>query len=242
LNVLVNVDGISFNYGKRPALKEISFTTRGGLVALVGPNGAGKSTLLRLIAGDLDPSVGRVEIGAAEHASARERRQSVVYLPQSPPLHPRMTTHEFVSYCGWLRGMSSRESRSAALAAIEKVRLLDRRSDRVSRLSGGMQRRAALAAAIVSRPPILLLDEPMSGLDPDQRLGVRGLVAELSESTTVLLATHVMQDLPGLTDRIIMLDAGRVRFDGSLSGFTDNGPLTTETLELAFKRHLGGQT
>lgn len=234
----VVIDRVSVRLGDRLALSGISFEVAGGVLALVGPNGAGKTTLLRTMCGDLAPDAGLVRVGVSDSTS--ERRRHVAYLPQDPQLHERMTCAEFVAYCGWLRNMSTRSARAAARVALEDVGLASCAADRVSTLSGGMKRRLAIGAALVSSPAVVLLDEPMAGLDPEQRFNLRQVLQDLAERATVVLATHVMQDVPVLTDRLVMLDGGRVRFDGDLAGFMGGEPVWSgEALERAFVRHLG---
>lgn len=240
--VLVSVQSVDVSLGRRKVLQGVSFTSGSGVLALVGPNGAGKTTLLRSIAGDLELDAGRVFIGRS--LDARSRRKAACLLPQEPQLHPTMTSAEFVTYCGWLRGLRWRSAQARAHAVLDSVNLATKADDKVRTLSGGMKRRLALAATLISDPTVVLLDEPMAGLDPQQRLEVREVLRVLSSSITMIVATHVMQDLPSLTDRIVMLNKGRIEFDGDIDQFMgeESANQSAEALERAFVRRLNGGT
>ncbi len=216
----VRCNGLSHHYGAGArALDDISIELGAGVTGLVGVNGAGKSTLLRILSGGLRPSGGTVSVlGASPYGSGRRAALTATALmPQELSIPRELRAHEVVAYIGWLRGLSSRRARERSAAVLAAVGLADRADSRVSALSGGMMRRLALAQALVSDPPVLLLDEPTTGLDPEQRAAVRALIAELPEEHTIVMSSHVMEDIETLADRVLVLDEGRLLFDGTVS-------------------------
>jgi ABC-type multidrug transport system ATPase subunit len=188
-----------------------------GVHGLLGPNGAGKTTLVRALATVLRPAGGAlVLLGQPINGriDLRELRRQVGYLPQEFGFYPRFTVREFVEYLAWLKEMRAGEVPGAVQRAIERVGLADRADDRMKTLSGGLVRRAGIAQAIVNDPPILLLDEPTAGLDPDQRLAFRALLRELAHDTGVLVATHLVEDVVAACTDVMLIDAGRLVFQG----------------------------
>lgn len=240
----LEVRGLSHSYGRLSALREVSFSAGLGVTALLGPNGAGKSTLFGVVAGVLGRQHGEVTVecpGIHERpTSSAGSLTSCVLLPQEPSLLDSFTCSEFVAYCAWTRGAGSRACQGLATQALARVDLSDRAGSKVRSLSGGMRRRLAIAATIAVPSPVLLLDEPMSGLDPAQRLEVRELITDLGQDRVVLMATHVLQDIPGLAARIILLDAGRISFDGDVWEFLgpDRSTSRTVSLEALERRYL----
>jgi ABC-2 type transport system ATP-binding protein len=189
------------------------------VTGLLGPNGAGKTTLLRVLATAIAPDSGTVTLFGADpsRSSGRlEARRRLGYLPQEPGFHPNFTAFQFVDYVAILKELGDRQQRHERVrAALSEVGLTNVRGKRIKALSGGMKRRVGLAAAIVGQPDLLILDEPTVGLDPEQRLRFRELIAELGERCTVLLSTHQIEDVMSLCGRVVVLNAGQVRFDGA---------------------------
>lgn len=198
------------------ALRGIDLTLGPGVTALVGVNGAGKSTLLSTLAGALPPTTGSVRVVGGDVYGRRRGRvlERVALMPQSLTLPENMTAVEAVSLIGWMRGLSGRAAKRDALAALDAVGLSDRSGSRIKALSGGMRRRVALAQAIVSRPDVLLLDEPSTGLDPQQRRRMVEIIKTLDG--TVFFSSHVMEDVAETAGRVVVLHEGRVMFDGDL--------------------------
>ena len=225
------------------ALRGIDLALGTGVTALVGVNGAGKSTLLSVLAGALPPTRGKVVLGGDDVYGRGRRKalQRVALMPQSLALPENMTALEAVSVIGWMRGLSGRTARSAAGAALDAVGLGERSGSRVKELSGGMKRRVALAQAIVSEPDVLLLDEPSTGLDPQQRRRMVEIIKTLEG--TVFFSSHVMEDVVETADRIVVLHDGRVVFDGGLarlSGLAPPGTAAGRRAEAAFLHVIGG--
>nr|WP_157677076.1 ATP-binding cassette domain-containing protein [Auraticoccus monumenti] len=201
-----------------------------GLHVLLGPNGAGKSTLLRVLAGQLR-SEGTVRIEGP--ASDRRKAAGTGLMPQEPvlPLHLRLL--DYVTYAAWLQGLGWREATAAAVAACSQVGLRDRTGDKLSSLSGGMRRRATFAAAVAHRPAVLLLDEPMSGLDPGQQASLRSLVTSYAAEHCVILSTHLLQDVETLEADVHVLHEGRLTFSGGPSQFLELGEGSAESAYFA---------
>ncbi len=216
---------VSHRYGSgRQALVDVSLQLRTGVTALVGVNGAGKSTLLSALAGSLRPTTGSVLIGGTD-LFGRRRLQiigRVALMPQTLTVPPNLTAREAVSVIGWMRGLPSREAAHRADLALEAVGLTERRRNAIKELSGGMKRRIALAQAIVADPDVLLLDEPSTGLDPQQRRRMVDIVKGLHG--TVVFSSHVMEDVVETASRVVVLHEGRVRFDGSVEELSARAP------------------
>ncbi|GGO20885.1 ABC transporter ATP-binding protein [Micromonospora parathelypteridis] len=216
---VVQATGLALRYGRTTALGDVSFTLRTGVTGLLGPNGAGKTTLLRIVATALPADGGTLRVFGHDPSTPPGRlavRRRLGYLPQDPGFHPSFTAFEFVDYVAILKELTHRSARHAEVARVlSAVGLDDRRRSRIRTLSGGMKQRLALAAALVGDPDLVILDEPTVGLDPEQRLRFRELIADLGERKTVLLSTHQTEDVMSLCQEVIVLDRGRVRFEGT---------------------------
>jgi ABC-2 type transport system ATP-binding protein len=214
----VYATGLSLRYGRTTALDAVSFSLRDGVTGLLGPNGAGKTTLLRIVATALAPDSGDLSVLGADPRTGPGRlavRRRLGYLPQDPGFHPRFTAFEFVDYVAILKELTDRRSRHEEVRRVlAGVGMDGQRGKRIKALSGGMRQRVALAAALIGSPDLLVLDEPTVGLDPEQRLRFRELIAELGEGRTVLLSTHQTDEVMTLCQRVIVLDHGAVRFEG----------------------------
>ena len=223
-DILVHTIGVGHSYGGKPALAEIDLSLCSGTTALVGVNGAGKSTLLRTLAGAQEPDTGSVLIRGLDPYRRGQRRAAlagVALMPQTASFPGNMTVHEVVSFVGWMRGLGSRTAGRRAADVIERVGLSDRSGDRIRSLSGGMARRVALAQALVSAPDVLLLDEPSTGLDPEQRRAMVRLIKDLD--STVLFSSHIIEDVLDVAERVIVIEAGRVIFDDVLPALAAAG-------------------
>ncbi|GAA3982127.1 ABC transporter ATP-binding protein [Streptomyces sp. NBC_01352] len=220
----VSASGLSLRYGGTRALDDVSLRLTRGVTGLLGPNGAGKTTLLRVLATAVPPDRGAFTVLGHDPATSRGRqdvRRSLGYLPQTPGFHPDFTAFEFVDYVAILKELTNRGARHREVRRVlEEVDLGDVRGRRIKRLSGGMRQRVALAAALVGDPGFLVLDEPTVGLDPEQRMRFRELIAQAGEGRTVLLSTHQTEDVAMLCNRVVVLAGGQVRFDGTPAELT----------------------
>lgn len=215
---MIRAEGLVLGYRNRTVFDGESFAIEGRLVGLLGPNGAGKTTLLNAVATSSSARSGRLEVLGwdvrTKQGVAEVRRRSG-YLPQTFGFHPRFTVAEFVQYAGWLKGMTGSVLRNAAAEALDQVDLATESSTRLGQLSGGMLRRAGVAATVVNRPELVILDEPTAGLDPEQRVRFRELIVALSQSCQVLLSTHLVDDVALVADNLVFIGNGAVVFQGS---------------------------
>jgi len=214
----VVASGLTLRYGRTTALDRVSVGLDDGVTGLLGPNGAGKTTLLRILATAIAPDAGELTTLGQDPRSAAGRlavRRRLGYLPQNPGFHPQFTAFEFVDYVAILKELVDRRARHEEVRRVLGLVGLDgQRSVRIKALSGGTRQRVALAAALLADPALLILDEPTVGLDPEQRLRFRELVAACGEGRTVLLSTHQTEDVMTVCQRVIVIDRGRIRFEG----------------------------
>ncbi|MEU3950128.1 ABC transporter ATP-binding protein [Streptomyces sp. NPDC029526] len=220
----VSASGLSLRYGGTRALDDVSLTLSTGVTGLLGPNGAGKTTLLRVLATAVPADRGAFTVLGHDPATSRGRqevRRVLGYLPQTPGFHPDFTAFEFVDYVAILKELTDRSARHREVRRVlDEVGLADVRGKRIRKLSGGMRQRVALAAALVGDPGFLVLDEPTVGLDPEQRMRFRELIARAGEGRTVLLSTHQTEDVAMLCHRVVVMAAGTVRFEGTPAELT----------------------
>jgi ABC-2 type transport system ATP-binding protein len=213
----VRAAGLSLRFGRTTALDDVSFVLHDGVTGLLGPNGAGKTTLLRILATAIGADGGQLDVLGANPRTTSGRlaiRRRLGYLPQNPGFHPHFTAFEFVDYIAILKEILDGRHEEVR-RVLHAVGLDDRRSTKIKALSGGMRQRVGLAAALLGEPALVILDEPTVGLDPEQRLRFRELVAGIGEGRTVLLSTHQTEDVMTVCQRVIVLHEGRLRFEGT---------------------------
>lgn len=200
-------------------LSDVSLSFNNGVYGLLGPNGAGKTTLLNIVTTLSRPSTGDVKIAGAHVLTSSGRRRArsrIGYLPQSFELMDASSLMRNVRYAAWARGLSWSASCDAAVWAMEQVGLSGESHRPVRSLSGGMRQRVGIACAIVARPDVLVLDEPTVGLDPVQRIEVRRFLDAYADSHTVLVSTHLVEDLAAIADRVLVLNHGHLLLDGHM--------------------------
>lgn len=222
--VTIRAKKVSKIYGEFVAVNDISFEVRKGTVAaFLGPNGAGKSTTMKMLTGYLAPTSGSVELLGMNPGSEGSRIQlarRLGYLPENGPLYLDMTPHELLEFYGRVRKLGDLQraiDRVVAQCAIGEVL-----HKPISKLSKGFRQRVGMAQALLSDPDVLILDEPTSGLDPLQIREVRKLIRELGEQKTILLSTHILQEVEAVADRVLMIHEGRLVFDGPFEELDDD--------------------
>jgi ABC-2 type transport system ATP-binding protein len=217
--ILLAADGITKRFGPLTAVDSVDLDLGRGIVGLLGPNGAGKTTLLRILATVLVPDRGSLSLlglDPASPASRTEVRRRLGYLPQSPRLYGGFTPLEMIDYVAILKEHTDRTwRRRQATAVLEAVGLGDRMHKRIRTLSGGMQQRVALAAALIGTPDLLVLDEPATGLDPEQRIALRSVLTETAQRGCVVLSTHNTAEVAALCHHVLVMDRGRICWSGT---------------------------
>jgi ABC-2 type transport system ATP-binding protein len=216
---MIELDGLTKTYADgTQALKGVSLSLDQGMFGLLGPNGAGKTTFLSILVLALEPSAGRRVydgLDAARPALRGEIRRRIGYLPQDYHPLPHLNGEEYLFHCARLRGMNGRGLLGRVRELITSVGLADAARRPAGTYSGGMQRRLGIAQALIHSPRLLVVDEPTAGLDPEERIRFRGLISEVAESTTVLLSTHIVEDVEATCPRLAIIGRGRLLFDGS---------------------------
>lgn len=229
----LRVQDVTFGYSREPAVvQDLSLTFGAGKTVLLGPNGAGKSTLLGLMASIYRPRRGSIELEEVGNPFTRNNtslyRRAVAWLSQHAGTFSGLTVREHVAYVGWLKGMKKREAWQKSSEALESMGLEEFASRAATKLSGGQSRRMQLAGALVHEAQVILLDEPTAGLDPLQRDRFHELVQSLKDDLTVVVSSHDVTDLSDSYDRVVVLDEGTIRFDGSVDDFLQLAPLGTD--------------
>ena len=194
------------------ALKDINLEIPTGMFGLLGPNGAGKSTLMRILVALMEPSSGQVNICGYDLFKQRKEIRGILgYLPQDFRFFAKYKTHEFLDYAARLSGMTNGKQRKQAVdAMLENVGLFDVRERYANKLSGGMKRRLGIAQALIHHPKVIIVDEPTTGLDPEERIRFRGIISALSQQKIVLLSTHIVSDIEAIANRVILLKKGSI--------------------------------
>ena len=213
---LLSLDRVSKRFNGVPAVDDVSFTVdRGQVVGFLGPNGAGKSTTMRMITQYFEPDGGTIRLdGTALAEAGREAKRRIGYLPESNPLYPEMLVSEWLDYVASLREIRGADRRPAIDEAIAATGIESVYHRPIGELSKGFRQRVGLAAAILHRPDLLVLDEPTEGLDPNQRIEIRRLIAELGRERTVVLSTHVLPEVQFTCSRLLIINRGRIVADG----------------------------
>ena len=211
----VRVESVTKKYGNQKALDEVTFTVNSGeIVGILGPNGAGKSTMMKIITGFLHPDEGNVWInGEAIGENALEIRRRIGYLPENNPLYTDLYVAEYLEYVGGIYHLKTVRSRVKEMIGL--TGLETEKHKKIGALSKGYRQRVGIAQALIHDPSVLILDEPTSGLDPSQIVEIRQLIRNISASKTVMLSTHIMQEVEALCDRIMIINQGKIVATGT---------------------------
>ena len=214
-DVTISVEMVSKSFGPHKAVSNLSFSIRRGeIVGFLGPNGAGKTTTMRLLTSYYTPDTGKILINGTDNSeNDLETRKSIGYLAENNPLYEDLLVSEYLDFIADLRGLSGNERTRNLEQTVEEASLQEVFYRPISELSKGYHQRVGLAGAIIHRPSILILDEPTEGLDPNQRLSMRGLIKSLGQDRTVLVTTHVMQEVENTCERVLLINRGQLAAD-----------------------------
>lgn len=212
---MISVQGLTRSYGDFTAVDDVSFQIgTGEIVGLLGHNGAGKTTIMKMLTGFLEPSAGSIEIDGLSIESEREAiRKKIGYLPENCPVYPEMTVIDYLDYAAALHGVAEGERLKRVREAIAKTELAAKATQLINTLSRGYRQRVGVAQALLHKPDILILDEPTNGLDPSQVQHMRDLIREAAQHATVIISTHILQEVQAVCDRVIIIRAGQKVLD-----------------------------
>lgn len=222
----VELADLTRRFGRNQAVAGVSLEAGPGVLGLLGPNGAGKTTLLRMMATVIPPTSGSLRLLGRSPGlfdERREIRRRLGYLPQNLGYYPGFTVVEFVEYFALLKDMPPARVPRAVATAVERVDLGDKARTKLRTLSGGMLRRVGIAQAIVNDPELLLLDEPTAGLDPEQRVSFRELLRDMGQRATVVVSTHLVEDVGAACSEVALMDRGKIVFLGTPEELRDRG-------------------
>jgi ABC-2 type transport system ATP-binding protein len=231
----IKVNNITKLYGKQKALNDVSFSIEAGeVVGLLGPNGAGKSTMMKIITCFIPPTSGDVSVNGFDiYEQSIEVRKRVGYLPENNPLYLDMYIKEYLEYTAGIYGIKDKMKRVGEM--IDITGLGPEQSKKIGALSKGYRQRVGLAQAMIHNPDVLILDEPTSGLDPNQLLDIRNLIKEIGREKTVMLSTHIMQEVEAVCDRAIIIDKGKIVADDT-TGHLIGGGSNVNIIKVEFNK------
>ncbi len=221
----VQISNLTKIYGTQKAVNDLSFDAKKGeIVGFLGPNGAGKSTTMKIITCFTPPTTGEVKVcGFDVNISPLEVRGLIGYLPEHNPLYLDMYVHEYLQFVGHLHGMKGKDIRLQTTKMIDLVGLGIEQNKKIGTLSKGYRQRVGLAQALIHNPEVLILDEPTTGLDPNQLVEVRNVIKMISEDKTVILSTHIMQEVEALCDRVVIVNKGELVANDLVSNLMTSG-------------------
>ena len=224
-SAMIEAEGLSKYYGNFAAIRDVTFRIpQGEVAAFLGPNGAGKSTTMKLLTGYLSPSAGIAKIAGHDMASDRLAGSARLgYLPENGPLYLDMTPRALLNFFADARGLSGTRKRERIEAVIDLCALGSVVGKPIGKLLRGYRQRVGMAQVLLHEPDVLILDEPTAGLDPNQIHDVRETIRKLGKSKTILLSTHILQEVEAMASRVLFIDEGRMVFDGAVSELTKDG-------------------
>lgn len=234
---LISVDHVTRRFGKHCVVEDVSFSVkRGEIIGFLGPNGAGKSTTMNMICGVMASNSGNINIAGHDIVEApAQAKQYIGYLPERPPLYPDLTVDAYLEYCARLRRVAGNKLAPAITDIKQRCGLTEVGHRLIGNLSRGFQQRTGIAQATIHSPAVIILDEATAGLDPNQIVEIRTLIKELGQDHSVILSTHILPEVQGICDRVIIMHNGKLVLDTTAAGIDD--------LEQTFIRLTGdGQT
>jgi ABC-2 type transport system ATP-binding protein len=213
----IEIEGLTKRFGSFTAVDNVSFSVaRGEVLGFLGPNGAGKSTTMKMLAGFVTPSAGTARIlGHDVQSDSVAARRALGFLPEGAPTYPEMTVTAFLRFVARIRGYAGKELEARVAHAVELTQLAGVRLQPIETLSKGFKRRVGLAQALLHNPPVLVLDEPTDGLDPNQKHEVRGLIARMAPEKAIVISTHILEEVGAVCTRAIIIAAGKVIADAT---------------------------
>ncbi len=235
----IEITDVTRRFGRTRAVAGVSMEAGSGVFGLLGPNGAGKTSLLRMMATVIPPTSGTLRLLGRDpggYGPRKEIRRRLGYLPQNLGYYPGFTVVEFVEYFALLKEMPAARVPAAVAAAVERVGLGGKAKAKLRTLSGGMLRRAGIAQAIVNEPELLLLDEPTAGLDPEQRVTFRELMRDFGQRSTVIVSTHLVEDVGAACTQVALMDQGKIVFYGTPDELTARGEGTSAAGDAPLER------
>lgn len=221
-NITIKISNISKRYHGNTVLDNVTMDISKGVWGLLGKNGVGKTTFLRILANLIKPDGGIVEIDGCGSISKSLIRGKIGYLPQELMFYDNMTVYEMLEYLCILSKIDSKTIKSEIIEKLNMVNLFFKKNMKIRDLSGGMKRRLGIAQALLGNPPILLLDEPMVGLDPEERINIRNILYEIGRERIVIVSTHLIEDVQVFCDYILVLNNGELQFKGSKEKFVES--------------------
>lgn len=231
---VLTVSNLNKSFGNTDIVKDVNFQLKKhSIIALIGPNGAGKTTILRMLVGRLKKSTGHISFN---NKKEKDPRHLIGYLPQQPIFHSWMTGEEFLIYCGRLAHLSKPEAKKRTAILLKRVDMTDAKDKRISTYSGGMKQRIGIAQALIHKPQLILLDEPVSALDPIGRRDVLTLMEQLKQETTILFSTHILSDAEEVSDDVLLLHDGNLVESGTMNDLRKK--YKTTNIELQFDGNL----
>ena len=222
---MIRVEGLTKRYAQNLAVDRISFeVAKGRIVGFLGPNGAGKTTTMRVLTCFMPPTAGKASVAGFDCvAQPHEVKKRIGYLPETPPLYPDMSVDEYLTFVGALKGIPSADLSKRVAEVEERCAVADVKNKLISKLSKGYRQRVGLAQAIIHNPDVLILDEPTSGLDPRQIMETRDLIKGLAGDHTIILSTHILQEVEAMCEQVIVIAKGQVRAIDSLENLIARG-------------------
>lgn len=233
MSTVIEISGLTKKYGNNKAVNDISFSvSKGEILGFLGPNGAGKSTTMNILTGYLSKTSGKVSVcGFDILENSKEAKKKIGYLPEQPPIYMEMTPTEYLDFVCDLKGVKENKSEHIE-AVMEKVGISHMKGRLIRNLSKGYKQRVGLAGALIGDPEVLILDEPTVGLDPTQIIEIRNLIKQIGKEKTVILSTHILQEVTAICDRVIIINHGRIVVENTLDNLSG---VDTHTYELRIK-------
>ncbi len=230
---LIEIERLTRRFGAFTAVDDVSFTVaKGEVLGFLGPNGAGKSTTMKMLAGFVTPTSGTARIAGFDIGTHPvQAKRAMGFLPEGAPTYPEMTVTDFLAFCGRIRGFSGRKLEEKLAIAMSQTQLEGVRLQPIETLSKGFKRRVGLAQALLHDPPVLVLDEPTDGLDPNQKAEVRDLIQRMAPDKAIIISTHILEEVAAVCTRAIIIARGRVLADSPPAALTRPG----QTLDQVFR-------